>query len=925
MYGVPPASHQPHNNVSIGVERRKSLARNSSSQVEVHDAVCNMRLNSPSPQPAMEPPIRTQSETSLYAPARRRSIILTPGIATRSEPRTKSLKKNASFRNSIGPSPVVSRQNSIDSKIKRRQSLPVPGPSSALGGRSSTPTDFEYQQIGGMKFGSLHITNGAPAPSPANELTEAALMGIQTQEEAHGLHMSSGQMSNENHVQMPRPSLPIQSLAVSSSGISDHEARTVQHGNGPDSVGVATLRSPSPELQTTSKHTAVDDDLFEEEETSLYGQTEQLVAAPTDAMTGSAMETSEQAKPTRPSLVSIIRKDSGYVSQSSKPSRASSSANDSGYASGASFSSRQHSRNQRQATESSDYLTSADQSINSNGSTPSTESSSNVPSPLRSEDTPSEGTLQLSISSKDDGSVSTPRTSTSSAPQSFIRLPSLKSKDRQAKQLKKVASSERPRSPATLLQRVASPTKPSPLSGGPSSPRMNGLRRFLSGSSRKGLATSYAVHELDSAVPSVPIAVEEKLQEHNGRFPTAPQRLALRVEASRDSLGTIMSVEDPSENTGNDAPNQSSTAQAIEERKVVEDKALGRRRSHKLSVSSVSSTFSDAASAVLSTKSPSRRSMVRRRMTTDGRPPSRSSSRRRANVDSDSDDEVIVDSVMVDHRDFMLPDSRRSIGNRSFDQALIDQGRYPPSDSMAWLREPYVDPRAPLRHHPLRSRKSAPDVRQTAAGHLSPVLEREYSKVSRTPPPISMQTRGSKKHKKRSMPKASRRQSSPSGMPPGRRMAQFDLYDSGSSNASSYEDLSHYPSAAANEGPYPRITPMAQYGSHPDPSIPSVPKPKVKRPLFPQRYSYDGHGQRPMYIPPQRPSPHLAPVPSRQQSKEDWLPNRSRMEQGHTDQQEAGPEARDQHGGARVSGEAAPFRVLHSYNSPAYRGIPIWG
>jgi hypothetical protein len=100
----------------------------------------------------------------------------------------------------------------------------------------------------------------------------------------------------------------------------------------------------------------------------------------------------------------------------------------------------------------------------------------------------------------------------------------------------------------------------------------------------------------------------------------------------------------------------------------------------------------------------------------------------------------------------------------------------------------------------------------------------------------------------------------------------------------------------------------------------------MKRPLFGQRFSYDGHGYQPPPMQHQKSS--LAPMPSREQSKDHWMPNRHLKERdpspgtrGSYDQsQDPGPSS------SRTSGEGnPPFRVLHSYNSPAYKGIPIWG
>ncbi|PTD04526.1 hypothetical protein FCULG_00002515 [Fusarium culmorum] len=113
---------------------------------------------------------RTNSDVSLYMPMRRRSVVQTPGVATRAHHSNPPVSAKSSFRKSLPPTPSQSRHNSIESGMARRMSMPTTIPSQThSSGRAVTPVEADYKQLGGMKFGSLRITNGAPVTSPVPE------------------------------------------------------------------------------------------------------------------------------------------------------------------------------------------------------------------------------------------------------------------------------------------------------------------------------------------------------------------------------------------------------------------------------------------------------------------------------------------------------------------------------------------------------------------------------------------------------------------------------------------------------------------------------------------------------------------------------------------------------------------------------------
>ncbi|KAL8295630.1 hypothetical protein RB597_009259 [Gaeumannomyces tritici] len=107
---------------------------------------------------------RANSDLSLYTPVRRRSVIQTPGLATR---RSASRPPLSSQRYSHPPTPSLSRQASSDSVGSRVLSMP-PLPSRMKVSDEVrgpvTPCEGDYQTIGAFKLGTLRIMNGTVSP-----------------------------------------------------------------------------------------------------------------------------------------------------------------------------------------------------------------------------------------------------------------------------------------------------------------------------------------------------------------------------------------------------------------------------------------------------------------------------------------------------------------------------------------------------------------------------------------------------------------------------------------------------------------------------------------------------------------------------------------------------------------------------------------
>ncbi|KAH6604144.1 hypothetical protein Trco_007590 [Trichoderma cornu-damae] len=110
---------------------------------------------------------RTTSDLSLYAPVRRRSVIQTPGVATRPRREERpSIPDRSSSRKSqpvFGDDPYTFKPGSGAPKHLSMPPMPIGfGPLE----RAVTPCESDYKQLGGIKFGSLKIMNASPPSSP---------------------------------------------------------------------------------------------------------------------------------------------------------------------------------------------------------------------------------------------------------------------------------------------------------------------------------------------------------------------------------------------------------------------------------------------------------------------------------------------------------------------------------------------------------------------------------------------------------------------------------------------------------------------------------------------------------------------------------------------------------------------------------------
>ncbi|KAH8648322.1 hypothetical protein BGZ60DRAFT_534999 [Tricladium varicosporioides] len=298
---------------------------------------------------------RTNSDTALFGPIRRRSL-LQHGVATRT-----------SFAES-------DPRQSLPSQIKTIEDLrdyyynpekPTSSPLSSLaalgydtkenvpGQRVQTPNDLDYGHIGAFKLGSLRITNGAasPAPSEGRPSTAGA-------DDDYLTFKKQGQSKHRYQLSERSNTLAVPSEAVRTPWVTRAESPLRQeHEIKPEPLTIKTqLRVPdpslalfdfqnkhsptkslelakeymqdlasspfsftyspvpSPKLEPTSKHMAVDDDLFAPEPTT------PTIDPPVRQSTGSFDSGYEPAESTGPKgprefiPKPLAKADSGYSS-----------------------------------------------------------------------------------------------------------------------------------------------------------------------------------------------------------------------------------------------------------------------------------------------------------------------------------------------------------------------------------------------------------------------------------------------------------------------------------------------------------------------------------------------------------------------------------------------------------------------------------
>ncbi|KAH7316486.1 hypothetical protein B0I35DRAFT_479325 [Stachybotrys elegans] len=474
---------------------------------------------------------RNSSDASLYIPMRRRSMVQTPGVATRAQV---PLSTKSSFRLSHPPTPSMSRRNSIEQSATRHLSLPPPSTNLLHQERAVTPCEDEFRQLGGMKFGSLRIINGSPVATPTpgcgpGPFAPPSDVTSQSYFEMSGSNAVAATAPNApSRWEIDQPPVTLVTSYIAHSEIAKPMPMSPTHGQ--NAVG---------ELQTTSKHTAQEDDLFEDDGSPEIAQQETLdVRNDPNAKPTTAID-----DPTPKSKASSIisRSDSAYTASpsSSGPSRVPLSKSDSGYASKSSIRSRHGSRS-KSRDDNSESRSSIEAPLAPTGAAPQSEGPAvSKGQGLTEQMRPFRFSTPASKSQKEEVAIASPK---SLASPSMMRFPLLRPRESRDSVPNTAAQPKKAEAQAVSQgdSRNANNDRGSTAAGKPGK-----FHRLLSGRRRKSLPAAHATFNQDSndvLMPSVPVGMEHHLMERNGRFPSGERRFPLRIEPSKETLKTILSV-----------------------------------------------------------------------------------------------------------------------------------------------------------------------------------------------------------------------------------------------------------------------------------------------------------------------------------------------------------------------------------------------
>ncbi|KAK5626820.1 hypothetical protein RRF57_002535 [Xylaria bambusicola] len=513
---------------------------------------------------------RTSSDVSLYTPMRRRSL-MTPGVATRPAPADSTVPLNLQI--SFNPPLTPSRSDPAEHVGAGFLSLPPTSFDPSLIPRVETPCETEYKQTGAFKHGTLRITNGSPARTPARETADGGLLGNNSPTAVgYGSYFDA-----RNEVEDGQDEESDAVLSLTSASESAHVTRELESAVdflpklelSMSSLSISELHLGVPELQTTSRQSAIEDELFEDTSPE-YGAEILNVRLDHDAK-----------QPPRPptrredgTQLEISRSDSGVVASpiSGAPHKTLSKA-DSGYSSSVSTHSSSLKRNEQPGTTHSRYVREVPTQA------PSFDSASvprnvSVSSGLNTVNSQREQSLPFSL----DGPP-----------------PQVPVKDIYTRVSKQIPARKPVQPPTTSSVNHAS--RPSHQSApGPSNPNSTSspiisdaqqsrrLHRFL-GASRKPLAVP-ATHtsDTDVRIPAVPRDVQVKMHEHVG--------MALSPLDNSTSTEANTTVQRQGQQSDTQAPQTSSSSTQKDQDKM-------RSRKSSFHIHSISSTISRAASSVI--------------------------------------------------------------------------------------------------------------------------------------------------------------------------------------------------------------------------------------------------------------------------------------------------------------------------------------
>ncbi|KAI1324907.1 hypothetical protein F5Y16DRAFT_379614 [Xylariaceae sp. FL0255] len=857
---------------------------------------------------------RTQSDVSLYTPMRRRSL-MTPGIATRPAVREPEIVVKPRPRHSLPATPA--RRDSFESMERELIRIPFPIP------RVQTPCEAEYKQTGAFKLGTLRITNGSPARTPAS-IDGRSVKGKPTSQQQSSYFDIKVQVGVEHYGSSNDPLRP---SANTDASLLKVPTRGVHSGDLPDLLPeldlaispIGTIEPvPQSPLEISSKHTAMEDQLFEEAPLEYSGEVLD-VRVDDNAKSDHRPHLSPSIMPKK--TTNIDRSDSGIVaSPASDVLPHSLSKADSGYSSNVSlrsFTSHKHAPDLvSPRSEKFRHLEPAKRTTEPH-----------KPLPELTIRVPSIGESRPPVPDKDPPfRQQHPITTSTVSP--------LEPKDthssRRGKSLSTPAAQELPLSPSSVS------STPSPLSIS-SAPRKQGKIKRLLGGTRAPLMV-HATHPSEEVteVPPVPIAVKEKLLEHTGLSPISPR------ENEASHANEDEQCELPEDLPGKDSIRIFSTRQRAEWASVA-------HKSNR-TIQSLSSTISRAASSVLP-KNPIRMPMYHRTKSSTRK--SEPKQAHKAPIEHHKD-AIETSERAVDLKPRTTQDEEEHHSHRGRSKSVSVSAKATSGTSGG---------------NGLVQRETRTAEGESHASAFANIRSSSRTPVSKTLPPVSMRTRNMESLQVSQLLKA--RSTSP-----------------GLSHKASREEFKSYPPAdhptqlngatlshrASHESFY-AYTPADIRGFLNNPSQTSV--------MQPSRTNSSGGGgqyrtpdwsvqlehglppsRRPSFEQSQRTLMHhqnrsLNRLPSShsQGSNAPALKHRSSYDgysylaqQGHG--RDNGPYPAMPRAGVNRSGNLSddrhyqppphvprehlrqrsldqqasspPYRILHSYNSPAYRNVPIW-
>lgn len=913
---------------------------------------------------------RTDSELSMHPPMRRRSMVQTPGVATRSV-RPGRTNPRSSVRQGRTVTPTLATQASFetDDSIPSIPPLPTPYRLELEAPRVATPKDGEYSTTGAFKLGTLRITNGSPDWTPAGSTEAEPTVSrpdyftaipppAKSEKRVDNVQASTLSAEHRNSDVTCRESdkpesgfssktnVPSLSITVPPAGPLSQYTSGLQLS--PIEFDDTPLFNPLLEIQT--EHTAVEDLIFDMEDDS---QPEIPAVEKLDVRldpSAKGLPPQSLVDPMQPE--GVQRTDSGFVSNSvsvSSTSNTSLTKADSGYSSSVSLRSFRSGK-KAPATEKvtgRDSTESVRKSPEVDDTEPRHALELQFPSPLSAEDiyapwAPESDKAPISPTDHD-STEQAGRSLPSNANGDDVRakLMSLgRARTKAVQQLPNIDLSQigdrntrsyEPASPVPASAKSDTSDSASPLSIGSNSQKHGRLHRLLSlrgsGFSRAPL-TAHVTHAVDKQVPSVPQDIEEKLREHTGRFPMTTKRLALRSQMSKETLKTILSVGSLELSMEDDLPPTPGFFETDSEDE--EAYHASGDASLRQTINSMQSNFKQAAVSMM----PNKKSITRKAGPIRKEPQGYQESVTKQT--SENDGLELTSYTAVNH----------SLGNSVYDVAAkaLTEGQAQhtrrASRSMTLTEKSH---HLQLRTYSLNTTLSPRDsyllAPSSSPRDASPPTKEKSPPVSmgtrsfRTPPPLSPRSPAVLRKKSREAIRSPT--TNPSDVPPVPTLTRRGSLDSirriASATASNYRAADWDPQAHQDSLGSQLSSLHASYHS----TLSSVPSGRVQSAARAhqsgQHYNDTVLKQHSNIIRDQQQAvdmpqaAHQGPRPRSFSQSDHWHrpkvveEERSKKHARYPPYMPRGLHRRNQSAGN------PPYRVLHSYNSPAYRNAPIWG